>query len=140
VSDPPPFSGPPPYPQASAPAEDDWATEEAVRTLTRVRIGVNLLRALAIAAVCIWLVAFFSTIAFQWSVLDQNSSLQGSIGIVQQTQDTQLKVFGVVSAAAESTWGYALVAAVAFSASLWFDNTRANELLADLDDSDGDDS
>jgi hypothetical protein len=50
--------------------------------------------------------------------------------------NTFWRLMGTVVAATASTWGYALVAALAFLGSLWFDHERARDLFDALDGED----
>jgi hypothetical protein len=94
----------------------------------------------AAAAAIIWLVAVVSTVAFSWHSTGTQGFSSGS-GVFGPTGPSSLWRF--VEATVESlntSWGYALVAALAYVGSVWLDNEYARDLFDVLDrDRDEDD-
>jgi hypothetical protein len=102
----------------------------------RVDGGRRLLRAVAAAAAALWLVAVVATALSTWHTLDvQNAPAVDIPNIIEQNPKLDgWSVIRVVETSLEASWGYAIVAALAFAASTYFDDARARDLFEQLDD------
>jgi len=99
--------------------------------LARVQSGAALLRLVAAVAAVVWIIAFASSALIYWHTF--------SGGLVTSTAGSESgfwRLMATLATATQSTWGYALVAALAGLGSLWFENDRARDLLDVLDDED----
>ena len=101
-----------------------------------MRTGQAALRLVAAGAAIIWLIAVVSTIAFSWHTSAEQGFSSAAFG-----PSGPSSLWRLVEATVESlnsSWGYALVAALAYVGSIWLDNEYARDLL-DLSDRDSDD-
>ncbi len=139
-----PPPGPPPWADPALPLSSSQPLagirQDAIRTQGQVDAGRRILRAVAIAAAVVWVLAVVLTTISRWHLLaDQGVSTVTVPGVINQGSSLSgWDLIEVLAEATSATWGYALVAVAAYVASLWFDDSRARDLFEILDDADPD--
>ena len=98
-------------------SDDGWDTYEQVdddagaarreRPMSDLGFASSLLRAAAVVSLVLWAVGVITSMWFQWTQLD---------GLSQVGQQTPSPLLAALAAGFTSTWGYLLVAVVAFAA------------------------
>jgi hypothetical protein len=115
---------------AAAASRSRLATE-ATRLQTRALLGASMLRLAAVAAGLVWIVTAVSAFATEWHSLDQGG---GGFGIGPNSPSSLWRLLTSITLSGQASWGYAIAAVIAFSASVWMSREQARDALDALDD------
>jgi hypothetical protein len=114
-------------------SDEQAAMNAAIAELTRVRLGATVLRIASYLASAVWLIAIVSTF---WTVWEQSAGQSFSPSGVASgsTISTAARLRAALATTAAETWGYLLVAVLAFAAATLLASHWSAELLDDLGD------
>jgi len=108
---------------------DGYAVAAAAGELSTIATGAKLLKAAAALATAVWLLAVITTF---WNYWDLTKNGSGG-GLTSGSIDNH-RLLQVLATTLQSTWGYALVAVLAFTGAMMLHGQRMRLLVAAMDD------
>ena len=110
---------------------DGYAVASAAGELSSIEWGAKVLKGLAVAAGVIWLIAMVTLFWSNWKVYDRGYPS----GVLSGTVDND-RLISTIGITLQSTWGYLLVAVVAYTGSMLLHGQRMRLLIAAMADDD----
>jgi hypothetical protein len=108
---------------------DGYAVASAAGELSSIEWGAKVLKAVAVGAAVLWVVAVIAMFWNWWDLSDQQISL--TTGAVKTDRLLQ-----TVATTLQSTWGYALVGVLAYTGAMLLHGQRMRLLVAAMSDDD----